>query len=183
LADKRFRSEAARACRWQAAKRCGHTAGYGQELDPQVRISISLLEDNIEHWVSPARLGALVSSGLGFMALLLASVGIYGVIAFAVSQRTREIGVRMALGAKRIDVLALVFRQGLRPVMGGVALGLGGSFAVTHALSKMLFGLSPLDPVTFVSGPIFLISVAVLACLISARRATKIDPMEALRHE
>ena len=117
------------------------------------------------------------------MALLLASVGIYGVVAFGVSQRTREIGVRMALGAERIDVLALVFRQGLRPVMGGVALGLSGSFAVTHALSKMLFGLSPLDPVTFVSVPIFLISVAVLACLIPARRATKIDPMEALRCE
>jgi len=156
---------------------------YTQALDSNLRISASLLDDNIDRWVSPARLGALVSSGLGLMALLLASVGIYGMVAFAVGQRTREIGVHTALGAQRIDVLALVLRQALRPAIVGVAFGLGGSFAVTHALSRLLFGLSPLDPLTFLCLPLFLIFVAFLAAFIPARRATKIDPMEALRYE
>ena len=140
--------------------------------------------DEVVGWQKlPAEVGTMLAVTLGLLALVLASVGIYGVMAFAVGQRRREIGIRMALGAERSDVLRLMLQQGLRLTALGVALGLIGSAVVSPLLSVLLFGLSPLDPVAFVGISVFLVAVALLACYIPARRATKVDPMVALRYE
>jgi putative ABC transport system permease protein len=119
----------------------------------------------------------------GGMALLLGIIGIYGVIAYSVSQRTHEIGIRMALGARKRDVLALVLSQGIRLAFIGVAIGVAGALGLTRFLSSLLYGIKPTDPLTFIAVPLVLIAVAVLACYIPARRAARIDPMVALRHE
>jgi putative ABC transport system permease protein len=115
--------------------------------------------------------------------LLLAMLGIYGVIAWTVRQRTREIGVRMALGAQRSAVLALVLRNGLKLAGAGIVLGLIGAMALTHLLRSLLFGVGPTDPFTLAVVPLVLVSVALLACWLPARRAARVDPMVALRTE
>jgi predicted permease len=115
--------------------------------------------------------------------LLLAMVGIYGVIAWTVRQRTREIGVRMALGAQRSAVLALVLRNGLKLAGAGIVLGLVGAMILTQLLRSLLFGVGPIDPVTFAAVPLLLVAVALLACWMPARRAARVDPLEALRYE
>jgi putative ABC transport system permease protein len=115
--------------------------------------------------------------------LLLAMVGIYGVIAWTVRQRTREIGVRMALGAQRSAVLALVLRRGLKLATAGIVLGLLGAIGLTQLLRSLLFGVSPADPLTLLAVPALMLLVALLACWLPARRAARVDPMEALRSE
>jgi putative ABC transport system permease protein len=119
----------------------------------------------------------------GGIALFLAAIGVYGVISYGVSQRTQEIGVRVALGAGRRHVVGMVIRQGLSLAGLGIGLGLAGAFGVTRVVSSLLFGVSPQDPVSFAAVALFLSAVAVLASYMPARRATRVDPIVALRLE
>jgi predicted permease len=135
------------------------------------------------------RLFAKLVTLFGLLAQQLASIGLFGALAYAVSQRTREIGIRMALGAAQTDVLKMVIRQGMTLAVIGVALGLGGAYALTKCLeswmqlSKMLYGVKPTDPMTYGVTAVLLTLVALIACYLPARRATKVDPMVALRYE
>ena len=129
------------------------------------------------------RVNLLLLSAFAGLGLILASVGIYGVVSYSVSQRTHEIGLRMALGGERGDVLKIVVGQGLRSVLIGTAIGVAASIGLTRFLQAMLFGVKPIDPATFFAVALLLSGVALLACYIPARRATKVDPMVALRYE
>jgi putative ABC transport system permease protein len=129
------------------------------------------------------RLAATLLTLFGLLALSLAAVGIYGVLSYAVTERTREMGVRLALGARPRDLLRLVVGQGLRLTFIGLVIGVCASFALTRLIAKLLFGVSATDPLTFVMIPLLLTGVALLACWIPARRATRVDPLAALKHE
>jgi ABC-type antimicrobial peptide transport system permease subunit len=124
-----------------------------------------------------------VLGSFGILAIVLAAIGLYGVMSYVVAGRTREIGVRIALGAARRDVLLLIIRQGMTLAVIGLGIGLSVAFGVAQLLEKLLFGVSPVDPLTFAGVSLLLAFVAALACYIPARRATKVDPLVALRYE
>ena len=154
------------------------------QLDPaQPIFGISNMKEMRDRNIAPDRLSLGLLGGFAVLALALAIIGLYGLLSFTVTQRQREIGVRMALGAQRSDVLNSVVGQGMRWVLIGGLIGLLGSFALTRVLTSVLFNVAPTDPLTFVTVTLSLCVVALLACYIPARRATKIDPMEALRYE
>src|SRR2546425_2252219 len=154
------------------------------QLDPALPIfGIQTMREIRNNNVAPERLNLGLLGGFAALALILAIIGLYGLLAFTVTQRQREIGIRMALGAQRFDVLNLVVGQGMRLILAGVVIGLLGSFALTRVLASVLFKVEPTDPLTFVTVTFSLCVVALLACYIPARRATKVDPMVALRYE
>ena len=153
-----------------------------QGIDPDQPIaSIATMDQLLAESVGERRFSMTLVGAFAGMALLLASLGIYGMVAFAVSQRTREIGVRMALGARPRDVLSLVTWQGMQPVLLGVVLGVGAAFAATRLLESMLYGVGAADPLTFASVVGVLVLAALLASVLPARRATRIDPTRALQ--
>ena len=156
--------------------------GALQSVDPNVPLfSAQTLDDRIAGSLAPRRLAMVVLTGLAALSLGLAIFGLYGVISYVVSQRTREFGIRIALGAPPADVQRMVLRQGVRLALIGVAAGLAGAFVATRALSNLLFGVSSRDPLTFVVGPLALAIVATAASYLPARRATKANPLDALR--
>src|SRR2546425_4022032 len=152
-------------------------------LDANLVVHVAKLEDNLEAWRVPSRIVAALSGVLGALALLLAAVGVPGVRSYRVSQRIREIGIRMTLGADGREVMTLLLRQAMRPVVIGALIGIVGCAAVSQVLSKVLYGIGSHDPIAFVGVPVFLLGVALLASYIPARRATRVDPVVALRYE
>jgi putative ABC transport system permease protein len=154
------------------------------QLDPNLPVySLRTLEEQIEESIFGDQLMAVLSAVFGLLAALLATVGIYGVMAWTVTQRSREIGIRMALGARPGDVLKLIVGQGMMLTVIGVVIGLVAAYAVTRLVESLLFSVSATDVPTFIVITLLLIAVAVVACYLPARRATKVDPMLALRHE
>ena len=155
-----------------------------QEVDRNQPVyDVSTMEERFSRAVAPQRFDALVMAIFAGMAVILAAVGVYGVMAYSVTRRTHEIGIRRALGAQQQDVMRLVLRRGAALVLVGITIGLAGALALTRFLSNLLYGVTVRDPLTFVTVSLILAAVALLANYIPARRATKVDPMVALRHE
>ncbi|HEV2447318.1 MAG TPA: FtsX-like permease family protein, partial [Candidatus Sulfopaludibacter sp.] len=145
--------------------------------------AISTMKEVVDNSVSTRRVTLILLGLFSGLALALAAIGIYGVISYSAAQRSREIGIRMALGAQRGDVLRLTLGEGAKIAGAGVAIGTLGSLAVTRLMAKLLYGVSAVDPATFAAVAAGLAIVAMLACYIPARRTLRVDPLAALRHE
>jgi putative ABC transport system permease protein len=155
-----------------------------QEIDPELPIyDVMTMKARLSHSVAGRRFNLSLLGGFATLALLLAGIGAYGVIGYMVSERTREIGIRMALGAQRRDVLSLVVGQGMGLALLGVGIGLGASLALSRVLQTLLFEIEPTDPLTFATAPLVLAAVVLIGCWLPARRAASVDPVEALRYE
>jgi predicted permease len=153
-------------------------------MDKNVPVyDVSTMENYLASSVARSRFSTLLLGLFGGLALVLSAIGIYGVVSYSVSQRTHEVGIRIALGAGRQDVLQLVLRQGMVLALIGIAIGIAVALGLTRFLSSLLYGVKPTDPVTFIAVSVILAGVALLACYIPARRAAKVDPVVALRHE
>ncbi|MGD0773581.1 MAG: ABC transporter permease [Candidatus Solibacter sp.] len=153
-------------------------------MDPNVPVMrVRTLEEDVDAHLARERLIALLSGFFGSLALALASVGLYGVMAYGVTQRTREVGIRMALGARRGDVVGMIVRESLVPVLAGMAIGLGAALGLTHLIAGLLFGVAARDPVSIAAAVAAMLAVALLAAAIPARRASRVEPGMALRHE
>ena len=162
----------------------GAVRGVVREVDPDQPISnVATMAELLGTEASQRRMGMIMLVAFAGLALLLASIGIYGVLAYFVTQHTNEIGLRMALGATRTNILLLVLRKGMGLTLLGVAIGIAVAFAATRLMSSLLFGVKAADPLTFMTVPLLLALVALLACYLPARRATKVDPLVALRYE
>jgi putative ABC transport system permease protein len=155
-----------------------------QAIEPNEPISqVVTMNEHLSDSIAQRRFQMILLGVFAGLALVIAAVGIYGVISYAVSQRTQEIGIRMALGAQRSDVLRMVIWQGMTLTLIGVALGLGAALALTRVMKSLLFNVSPTDPATFATIALLLAGVALIASYIPARRATKVDPLQAIRNE
>jgi putative ABC transport system permease protein len=153
-----------------------------QALEPNLPLpQVETMRETIAASLYVPRMGAVLLAVFSGLALILASLGVYGVLAFSIARRTREIGIRMALGADRRGVLRLVLREGMTLVAVGLALGLAGGYYASESIRTFLFVVSPQDAATFVVVPCVLVVVALVACYVPARRATRVDPMIALR--
>ena len=153
-------------------------------VDPSVPITtVSTMDEVMARSVAQTSFTMVLLGIAAGVALFLGAVGLFGVVSYVVSQRTREIGVRVALGAARADIGRMVFRQSATVALVGVAVGLAGALALTRLMGTILFGISAMDPVTFLGAPLLLVGVAALATWLPARRAARVDPIEALRME
>jgi putative ABC transport system permease protein len=154
-----------------------------QMSDNQVIFGVMTMKQIISNSIAERRFSMILLGIFAGVALLLASTGIYGVVSYLVGRRTQEIGIRIALGARRSDVLRMVLSEGAKMACIGVVIGLGASLALTRVMAGMLYGVSPTDPLTFVGVATVLFAVALTACYVPARRAMRVDPMQALRYE
>jgi putative ABC transport system permease protein len=152
-------------------------------IHPQLRASVKSIDENLAFQTAPFRALAWLSSALGLLALSLCSVGLYGVIAFMVASRTREIGIRVALGANPAQVVRMFTFQGLKLTFVGMLCGLAGGAVIARLLAAVLIDLSSIDPIAYLSVAFFLVTVSFTAIMVPARRATKVDPLVALRYE
>jgi putative ABC transport system permease protein len=158
-------------------------AVLGQVDRDQPISDVRSMEERIGRSLASRRLNTVLLGVFAALALALAAIGIYGIVAYSVTERTHEIGVRLALGAQRRDVIAMVVGQGMTMTAAGTVVGVAAALILTRLMSTLLFGVSAADPATFLAIPCLLLAVALVACYVPARRATRVDPLQALRSE
>jgi putative ABC transport system permease protein len=190
MTNTQWRMFADRA-RWLVVRAHGSASGLTPAIKQaiwsvdkdQPIVRLATMDDRLAKSAADRRFALILFEAFGLAALVLAAIGIYGVLSGSVTERTREIGVRLALGAQRQDVLGMILGQGVKLTLSGVGIGLLAAWAVTRLLTTLLYGVSATDPLIFGGVAVLLIVVALLACFLPARRATKVDPLVALRSE